>query len=132
MIGFTQLVYPQVSNFSNNDLLRLTDSDELKQIVTDSLYSNGDSLLSVVRINSHLIDDDTSKNIINLHSQKNDINSQLRALQDNIDQVYTQLTTTDFSQEPTLTQESLRSKLNDYYSERTNLEKQLLNYLLEN
>jgi len=127
MVGFTQLVYPQVSNFSNNDLLRLTDSDELKQIVTDSLYSNGDSLLSVVRINSHLIDDDTSKNIINLHSQKNDINSQLRALQDNIDQVYTQLTTTDFSQEPTLTQESLRSKLNDYYSERTNLEKQLLN-----
>ena len=127
MVGFTQLVYPQVSNYSNNDLLRLTDSDELKKVVTDSLYANGESLLSVVRINSHLIDDETSKSIISLHSQKNEINSQLRSLQDNIDQVYTQLTTTDFSQEATLTQESLRSKLNDYYSERTNLEKQLLN-----
>ena len=74
-----------------------------------------------------MIDDETSKSIISLHSQKNEINSQLRSLQDNIDQVYTQLTTTDFSQEATLTQESLRSKLNDYYSERTNLEKQLLN-----
>ena len=127
MVGFTQLAYPQVSNYTNNDLLRLTDSDELKQIVTDSLYANGESLLSVVRINSHLIDDETSKTIISLHAQKNDINSQLRALQDNIDQVYTQLTTTDFSQEATLTQESLRAKLNDYYTERTNLEKQLLN-----
>ena len=127
MVGFTKLVYPQITNFNNNDLLRLTDSDELKQIVTESLYANGESLLSVVRINSHLIDDETSKTIIGLNSQKNDINSQLRSLQDNIDQVYTQLTTTDFSQEATLTQESLRSKLNDYYSERTNLEKQLLN-----
>ena len=127
MVGLTKLIYPQVTNFSNNDLLRLTDSDEMKQIVTESLYSNGDLLLSVVRINSHLIDDETSKGILELHSQKNDINSQLRSLNDNIDQVYTQLTTTDFSQEATLTQESLRSKLNDYYAERTNLEKQLLN-----
>ena len=127
MVGFTQLVYPQVSNYTNNDLLRLTDSDELKQVVTNSLYVNDESVLSVVRINSHLIDDETSKGILELHNQKSEINSQLRSLQDNIDQVYTQLTTTDFSQEATLTQESLRSKLNDYYSERTNLEKQLLN-----
>lgn len=127
MTSFTKLSYPQVTNYSNSDLLRLTDSDELKGVVTESLYANGEILLAVSRINSHLIDDETSKAIIGLHSQKTGIESQLRSLQDNIDQVYTQLLTTDFSQEATLTQESLRSKLNDYYTERTTLEKQMLN-----
>lgn len=131
MLSFTQLSYPQLSNYNNNELLRLTDSDELKEIVTNSLYLNGEPVISVNRINAHLIDDESSKNIINLHEQKNELNSQLRALQDNIDQVYTQLLTTDFSKEPTLTQESLRSKLNDYYSERTNIEKQVLNIVDE-
>ena len=126
MVGFTKLSYPQVSNFTNNDLRRLTDSDELKEIVTQSLYSNDELVLNVSRINTHLIDDETSKDIISLHTQKNEINSQLRAIQDNVDQVYSQLTTTDFSQESSVSQESLRSKLNDYYAERVELEKQLL------
>lgn len=129
MVGFTQLAYPQVSNFTNNELRRLTDSDELKDIVTNSLYSNEELVLKVSRINSHLIDDDTSKDITNLHSQKNEINSQLRSIQDNVDQIYSQLTTTDFSQESTLSQDSLRAKLNDYYNERLNLEKQLLSVI---
>ena len=127
LLSFTQFVYPQISNFNNSELLRMTDSDELKSIVTKSLYINDELAVSVSRINSHLIDDDTSKSIINLHEQKNELNSQLRTLQDNIDQVYTQLLTTDFTKEVTLTQELLRSKLNEYYSERTGLEKQLLN-----
>jgi len=126
MVGFTKLSYPQVSNFTNSELRRLTDSDELKEIVTSSLYSNDELVLNVSRINSHLIDDDTSKDIINLHSQKNEVNSQLRAIQDNVDQIYSQLTTTDFSQESSVSQESLRSKLADYYNERLELEKQLL------
>ena len=127
MIGFTELAYPQVSNFSNAELKKMTDSDELKEVVTKSLYSNDELVLSVSRINSHLIDDDMSKNIIGLHSQKNEINSQLRNVQDNIDQVYSQLTTTDFSQESNVSQDALRAKITEYYNERLVLEKQYLN-----
>ena len=126
MVGFTKLAYPQISNFTNNELRKLTDSDELKEVVTNSLYSGEDLVLSVSRINSHLIDDETSKNIMSLHNQKNEINAQLRNVQDNIDQIYTQLTTTDFSQESNVSQESLRSKMTEYYNERIVLEKQFL------
>lgn len=127
MDGISKVAYPQITNYTNAELKRLTDSDELKKIVTDTLYSNDEILLKVSRINSHLIDEDTSKNIISLHNQKNEINSQLKAIQDNVDQVYTQLTTTDFTQESTISQESLRSQLNNYYNERLTLEKQLIN-----
>ena len=127
MLSFTQLAYPQISNYTNNELLKLTDSEELKDIVTNSLYSEDELLVSVQRINEHLINDETTKSIIKLHSQKNELNSQLRAINDNIDQTYSQLLSTNFSEEVTLTQESLKSKLDEYYSERTNLEKQLLN-----
>jgi hypothetical protein len=126
MLDFTKLSYPQLSKYSNLELRRLTDSDELKELVTSTLYTNDELVLSVSRINSHLIDDASSENIINLHSQKNEINSQLRTVQDNVDQVYSQLTTTDFSQESTVSQESLKAQLNEYYNERITLEKQLL------
>ena len=129
MVGFTELSYPQTSNYTNEQLKRLTDSEEMKNIVTQSLYLDNEPIYKVTRINKHMIDDDTSENIIKLHEQKNQINSQLRALQDNVDQVYSQLTTTDFSQESTVTQSSLREKLNAYYSERLTLEKQLLSII---
>ena len=126
MDGISKVSYPQLTNYTNAELRKLTDSDELKEIVTNSLYSDDELVLSVSRINSHLIDDDTSQNIMSMHSQKNEINSQLRNIQDNIDQIYTQLTTTDFSQESSVSQESLRAKMTDYYNERLLLEKQFL------
>jgi len=129
MDGISKVSYPQVSNFTNNELKRLTESDEVKEYVTNTLYSNGDLLLKVARINSHLIDEDTTKNIIALHNQKTEINSQLKAVQDNVDQVYTQLTTTDFTKESNVSQDSLRSKLTDYYNERIGLEKQLISII---
>lgn len=125
--SFAKFTYPQPDNFSESDLLRLTDSEEMKQLVSNSLYSADELLLSVRCINEHLIDDASSERIINLHSQKNELNSQLRSLNDNIDQVYSQLLSVNFAQETSLTQESLKSKLDNYYSERTELEKQLLN-----
>lgn len=127
MTGITKISYPQISNFNNAQLRKLTDSEELKNIVTQSLYYNNELVLNVSRINSHLIDDELSQSILSLHSQKNEINSQLRSVQDNIDQTYSQLTETDFSQESNVTQESLRGKLKEYYNERIALEKQLLN-----
>ena len=131
MDGITKVSYPQITNYSNGELKRLTDSDELKKIVTNTLYLDDELILKVQRINSHLIDEDTTKNIIDLHNQKNEINSQLKAVQDNVDQVYTQLTTTNFSQNSNVSKESLRSQLTDYYNERITLEKQLVN-IVEN
>lgn len=129
MDGISKVSYPQITNYTNGELKRLTDSDELKEIVTQTLYSTDDIVLKVTRINAHLIDEETTKNIIELHNQKNEINSQLKAVQDNVDQIYTQLTTTDFSQESTVSQDTLRGKLNDYYNERLTLEKQLISII---
>ena len=126
MLGFTELSYPQTSNFSSEELRRLTDSEEMKNIVNNTLYIDDDLVLNVSRINEHLIDDEMSKNIISLHEQKNEINSQLRTIQDNVDQIYSQLTSTDFTQESLVSQESLRSNLKEYYDQRLDLEKQLL------
>jgi hypothetical protein len=129
MVGFTQLAYPQTSNFTSEQLRRLTDSDEMKNIVDKTLYMNDELVLNVSRINGHLIDDETTENIISLHEQKNEINSQLRTIQDNVDQIYSQLTSTDFTQESLVSQESLRSNLKDYYNQRLELEKQLLSII---
>ena len=126
LVGFTKLSYPQISNFTSEQLRRLTDGEEMKAIVDNTLYMDEDLVLSVSRINDHLIDDEMSKNIISLHEQKNEINSQLRTIQDNVDQIYSQLTTTDFTQESLVTQDSLRSNLKENYSQRVDLEKQLL------
>lgn len=129
MVGFTQLAYPQLSNYSSEELKRLTESEELKNMVTSTLYMNKELVLKVNRINSHLIEDDATENIIKLHEERNRLNSQLRTIQDNVDQIYSQLTTTDFSQESNVTQESLKGKLNSYYDERRNVENQLLNII---
>ena len=85
MTGITKISYPQISNYTNTELRKLTDSEELKNVVTQSLYYNDELVLNVSRINSHLIDDELSQTILSLHSQKNEINSQLRSVQDNID-----------------------------------------------
>ena len=129
MVGFTKLAYPQISNYSSEILKRLTEGEELKNLVTSTLYMNDELVLKVNRINNHLIEDDATENIIKLHEERNRLNSQLRTIQDNVDQIYSQLTTTDFSQESNVTQESLKSKLNSYYDERLNIENQLLNII---
>ena len=126
ILGFTESAYPQISNYSNNDLNRMTSSVEMKNMVTQTLYKEGTSVLTVNKINNHLIDDNTSENILSLHEQKSEINSQLNTVQANIDNIYNQLTTTDFSQEVSITQESLRSQLTQYYQERLALQKQVI------
>jgi hypothetical protein len=127
MDGISKISYPQITNYTNGDLKRLTDSDELKNYVNNTLYIDSELSLKVTRINGHLIDDDVTQNIIKLHNQKNEINSQLKAVQANVDQVYTQLTTTDFSSESNVSQDSLRNQLTEYYNQRIELEKQFIN-----
>ena len=129
MLGLTKSIYPQISNFTNDIIYSLENNDNIKTLVNSSFMEDG--ILQVVPINKHLIDDITSEDIINLHTQKSQINSQLLSVQENINNIYTKLVNTDFSQEINITQESLRSQLNKYYTERTTLQKQL-NAIIDN
>lgn len=124
ILGLTETAYPQISNFSNSQLNILENGEEIKNLVTSTVDT--ENILKVVKINSHLIDDKTSENILSLHEQKSELNTQLNTIQSNIDQIYNQLTTTDFSQEVTITQNSLRSQLDEYYQERLTLQKQII------
>ena len=127
IVGLTQSIYPQISNFSNDILINVQESDNIKNLVNESFMPDG--ILQVLPINKHLIDDSTSEDLINLHTQKSELNAQLNTLQENINNVYTTLVNTDFSQEVQITQESLNSKLNTYYAEKTVIQKQLSNVI---
>lgn len=129
ILGLTESAYPQLSNYNATALNEIQEGSETQKYVSTTLDT--DSILRVVPINKHLTDDVTSDEIINLHAQKNDINSQLQTVQDNINQVYTTIITTDFSQQVTITQQSLQSQIQQYYTERTNLQKQL-NAIIDN
>jgi len=129
LLGLTQIIYPQISNFTNDIILDIQKNSSLKSIINESFMKEG--ILQVLPINKHLIDDSTSEDIINLHTQKSELNSQLTALQDNINNIYSTLVNTDFSQELQVTQESLKGKLNKYYSEKIAIQKQL-NAVIEN
>lgn len=125
--SISKTAYPQLTNFSSTQLNLLQNGTEAQGLVTNAI--DPDEVLEVVKINSHLIDDETSKDIISLHKQKSDINSQLTNVQSNIDLVYNQLTTTDFSNNTNVTQLSLKTQLNEYYEERLTLQKQLLSII---
>ena len=129
ILGMSTSAYPQISNFTVDELNTLSNSVDLKAIVTNSISQEG--ILKVVAINKHLIDDLTTEEIKNLHTQKNEINAKLQTCQSNIDQVYSTILTTDFSQNVTVTQSALQEKLQGYYTERTTLQKQL-NAIVDN
>lgn len=123
ILGLTQSAYPQLSNFTNDVLYTVQNGDNIKELVNESINVN--EILRVVPINKHLIDTTTTEEIINLHTQKSELNSQLSTLQENIDNVYSTLVNTDFSQEVEITQESLKGQLQEYYTRRITLQKQL-------
>ena len=123
ILGMSRCAYSQVSNYTPDELNALLNSDDAKLAVSKSF--NTDGILKVVAINKHLVDDAATKDIVNLHTQKNEITAKLQTCQSNIDQVYSTMLTTDFSQNVTVTQASLQEKIQGYYSERTLLQKQL-------
>lgn len=123
ILGLTQTAYPQLSNFTNDIIYNIQNSETVKELVNMSIDT--EQILQVVPINKHLIDHTTTDEIINLHSQKSEISSQLATLQENIDNVYSTLVNTDFSQEVEITQESLKAQLQEYYSKRMTMQKQL-------
>lgn len=128
ILGMSTCAYSQITNYTYNELNNLLYSDDIKNCVNLSFDNN---ILKVVAINKHLTDDLSNTDIINLHNQKNEINSKLQTCQSNIDSVYSTLLTTDFSQNVTITQQSLQEKIQGYYTERTSLQKQL-NAIIDN
>lgn len=123
ILGLTEAAYPQLSNYTGQQLQQLQESDEIQSLVSTTI--DNESILQVVPINKHLTDDVSTQEIINLHAQKNDVQAQLTTVNDNISQVYNTLTTTDFSQQISNSISSLQSQLRSYYTERTTLQKQL-------
>lgn len=129
ILGLTQSAYPQLSNFTTDVLYNIQNGDNVKLMVDQSIDT--ENILQVVPINKHLINNTTSEEIISLHTQKSELNSQLKNIQDNIDNVYNTLVNTDFSKEVEITQQSLQAQLQEYYSKRLTLQKQL-NAVIDN
>lgn len=123
ILGLIQTAYPQLSNYNAYQLKQLQESDDLINYVSGTI--NAEGALKVVPINTHIYEDKTIENIKNYHAQKASIQSSLNTLTENINTTNNTLLTTDWEQETELTQNALHSQLQQYYSERLTLEKQL-------
>ena len=124
--GFSEVTNPLISEYEYATL-ELQTSDAIKELVNNTF--NSSNILQVVPINKHLIDDSTTQEIINLHNQKGELNNKLTSINSNIDNLYNTLTNTDWSQEISNSQLSIRKKLDDYYNERTLITTQLNNVI---
>lgn len=125
--GFSEVTNPLISEYEYVTLEELQTSDAIKELVNNTFDSS--NILQVVPINKHLIDDSTTQEIINLHNQKGELNNKLTSINSNIDNLYNTLTNTDWSQEVSNSQLSIRKKLDDYYNERTQITTQLNNVI---
>ena len=125
--GFSEVTNPLISEYEYATLEELQTSDAIKELVNNTF--NSSNILQVVPINKHLIDDSTTQEIINLHNQKGELNNKLTSINSNIDNLYNTLTNTDWSQEISNSQLSIRKKLDDYYNERTLITTQLNNVI---
>ena len=125
--GFSELTNPLLTDFNNSTLDTLQNDEGIRTLVNNT-FDNGE-ILQVVPINKHLIDDSTTQEIINLHNQKRELNNKLTSINSNIDSLYNTLTNTDWTQEVTNSQLSIRKKLDEYYVERTQITTQINNVI---
>lgn len=125
--GFSELSNPLLTDFNNSTLDTLQNDEGIRTLVNNT-FDNGE-ILQVVPINKHLIDDSTTQEIINLHNQKSELNNKLTSINSNIDSLYNTLTNTDWTQEVTNSQLSIRKKLDEYYVERTQITTQINNVI---
>ena len=123
--GFGEIANPLLSEFEFNQINDLQTGDSIKTLVDNTIDNN--NILQVVPINKHIIDDTSSQEIISMHNQKSELNNKLTAINANIDELYNTLTNTDWSQEITNSQLSIRKKLDEYYVERTQITTQINN-----
>lgn len=122
ILGITKTAYPQVSNYTSTQLQEIEEGTAIQQAVSNTF--DEDSILQVVPINKHLVDDVTIDEIKQLHEEKAQISQQLLTLESSINEITNTLATTDFSKDTTNTQENLKSQLTNYYNQRIELQKQ--------
>lgn len=127
ILGITETAYPQISNFSTNNLKTLQEGDEIQVAVSDTF--DGTETLQVVPINKHLTDDVTTDDIKSLHESKNNLTQELKNVQLSINEVYNKLNTIDFSVDSSTTQEQLKTQLQEYYTTKNSLQSQLNNVI---
>lgn len=128
ILGITETAYPQVKNFTSGVLQQLQEGEVVQQAVSQTF--NESNILQVVPINKHLVDNVTTDDIKSLHETKNDLNQQISSIQETINKTYNTLLTTDFSKDTSVTQSMLKSQLDEYYTQKESLVKQL-NYTID-
>lgn len=129
ILAITKTAYPQVTDFTVNQLESLQESDDIQVAVSNTFDT--EETLQVVPINKHLVDSVSNEEIKNLHDSKNDLQQQITSKQSEIDTIYNRLTTTDFNKEVTVSQSSLKTQLTTLYTEKTQLQTQLNNLVDE-
>lgn len=121
ILGITETAYPQVSNFTPSQLNDMQSDESVGNAVTTTF--EGD-ILKVVPINKHLTDDATNDDIMNLHNQKNLLQSQLDTIQTNIDDTTNDLLNIDKNNVDNSNILTLQKKLTEYKNEKTTITKQ--------
>lgn len=124
--GIIKEAMPQLTDFSSSQLSKIR-SEEMQLLINNTVIN--DINVKVVPINKHLSDDKSSEDLKELHLQKSEINSQLQALSNSINDNYSKLISGDFKEDNTISQKVLQDDINKMYSERTVLEKQLISII---
>lgn len=123
ILGITQTAYPQITNFTADQLKNMQESNEVQSAVSNTFDT--ENILQVVPINKHLVDNSSNEEIKNLHASKNDFLQQISSKQSQINDIYNKLISTDFSKETTISQSSLKQQLDSLYADKTQLQTQL-------
>lgn len=120
ILGLTEVAYPSIRNFNNFIISEIVTSDTIKSIVSSTFVRDN---VQVMQINKHLIDDNSSKDVINLHKQKQNINASLTALQSSIDNAQTKIL------EGATNATDLKNDIHKKYEERIALQKQYISII---
>ena len=126
LTGISELSNPMLSEYNYSVLDTLQTDIGIKELVNNTISAD---ILKIVPINKHLIDDNTSNEIIDLHNQKAELNNKLSSINANIDDLYNTLTNTDWTKEVSNSQLSIRTKLEEHYTERTQITTQINNVI---
>lgn len=124
LTGISEIANPMLSEYNYSILDNLQTDAGIKELVNNSINQE---ILKVVPINKHLIDDATTQEIISLHNQKSELNNKLTSINSNIDELYNTLTNTDWTKEVSNSQLAIRTKLEEHYTERTQITTQINN-----
>lgn len=124
ILGLTKAAYPQLTSISAYALENLQEDSVIKSKVSETI--NAETILEVLPINEHIINNETAESIISMHAQKNELSTKINNINDSISSLNEKLTTTDFTQDVSLSQVSLKRDLDNQYAEKIILQKQLI------